>query len=128
MPISPQYANTITIRRGDDTDFLGSAIIIRFEFPKATVTEAQAADCKARFQISTVIKDLTMDAGTHTTLYWVYEANLTLTSTDTLKLTPGQQKGWLKITHDDPGVAGPGQAETSSTPIDFLVLQQEVKP
>jgi len=128
MPISPQYANTITIRRGDDTDFLGSAIVLRFEFPKATVTEAQAEACTCRFQIGTVIKDLTLVATTATDTYWIYEANLTLTAADTIKLSPGPQKGWLKITHDDPGVAGVGQAETSSTPIDFLVLQQEVKP
>jgi len=74
-----------------------------------------------------VAKDLTLVEGTHTTLYWVYEANLTLSATDTLKLSPGPAKGWIKLRYDDPGVAGTGKVETS-TPIDFLVLQQEVKP
>jgi len=127
MPISTQQSvEVISIRRGDDSNFLNSAIIVRFEFPKASVSQQQASECKARFQLETVVKDFPIYAGTHTATNWVYEANLVLTKTDTLKLTPGPRKGWIKVNHDDAGVAGTGTFETSSNPINFCVLDKEV--
>jgi len=127
MPISTQQSvDVISIRRGDDSNFLNSAIILKFEFPKASVSEQEASECKARFQIETVIKDLTLVEGAHTDTNWVYEANLSMSKTDTLKLTPGPRYGWLKVNHDAPGVAGTGTYETSSTPINFYVLDREV--
>jgi len=125
MPISTQRSTTtITLRRGDDTDFLGASILLRFSFPKAPVTKAQVEECIAIFQVESVAKPLTLTEATHTTTHWVYEATLTFSKTDTLRLTPGHQKGWLKIINNP--TASP-KAETSVNAVDFIVHQQEVR-
>lgn len=129
MPIPIQRSlTTITLRRGDDTDFLGAAIVLRFSFPKDTVTQEVAEDCTAVFQVDTVAKPLTLVESAHTATHWVYTASLVFAKVDTLRLTPGPHRGWLKIIHDDPNVAGTGKSETSTNAVDFLVLQQEVRP